>query len=77
MLDLRIYSRYAVQRAYRQLVDAAQMLLAGVIGQLLTAEAEHAILSAVSGSWSVDGHTLTLGRMVLDGPGCELRLGLE
>jgi hypothetical protein len=77
MLELRVNSRSAVQRAHRLLVDAAQVLLTGAIGQPLPAEAEAAILGAVRGSWTVAGHTLTLDRVVLGGPGYELRLRLE
>lgn len=77
MLELRVNSRDAVQRAHRQLLEAAQAMSKGAVGQPLPAEAEAAILSAVRGSWSVDGHTVTLDRVVLGGPGYELRLRLE
>jgi hypothetical protein len=77
MLELRVNSRSAVQRAHRQLLEAAQLLSKGAVGQTLPAEAEAGILSAVRGSWSVDGHTLTLDRVVSGGPGYELRLRLE
>ena len=76
-LELQVNSRDTVQRAHRQLVDAAQVLLPGAVGQPLPAEAVDAILSAVSGRWSVAGHTVTLDRVTLGGPDYDLRLRVE
>lgn len=66
-------SRDRSRRAVRRGVN-------GIVFFLLAALAstnEVAILSAVSGSWSVEGHTLTLSHVLQGAPGHELRLRLE
>ncbi len=77
MLEFLDNSCSPVQRTHPQLVDAAQVLSTGTVGQSLLAETEDAILSAVSGSWFVEGYTLALNRVVSGGPGYERRLRPE
>jgi len=76
-LELQVNSGSAVQRAHRQLVGYGNALLQAAMGTEMPDEIEAAILSAVSGSWSVGGSTVSLERIVLGGPGYELRLRIQ
>ena len=76
-LELQVNSLSAVQRTHRQLVDYARSLMTNSLDADMPEEIETAILSAIRGSWSVNGSTVTLERIVLGGPGYELRFRIQ
>lgn len=76
-LALKVNSLTAVQRAHRALADHAEALFQAALGTGLPDPLESAILSAVAGQWRIDGHAVTLERIVLGGPGYELRLRID
>lgn len=76
-LELQVNSWTAVQRAHRALADYANVLLKAALDTELPGEVEAAILSAISGRWTVNDRLVTLERIVLGGPGYELHFGIR
>ncbi len=76
-LELQVNSRTAVQRAHRQLVDHAKLLMMNALGAEMPEEVEAAILSATKGVWEVGGSRVTLERIVLSSPAYELRFRIQ
>lgn len=76
-LELQVNSRTTVQRAHRQLVDHARPLMMNALGAEMPEEIEAAILSATIGDWELNGSKITLERIVLGGPGYELRFRIQ
>lgn len=76
-LELRVNSGTAIQRAHRNLAEYAETLFEMALHEELPEDIEAAILSGVRGSWDVSGKLVTLERIVLSGPGYELRLRIE
>ena len=76
-LELQVNSGTAIQRAHRNLAEHAATLFETALREPLPADIETAILSGVRGSWDVSGKSVTLQRIVLSGPGYELRLRIE
>ncbi len=76
-LELQVHSLTAVQRAHRILSDHARALFKAALDQDLPDGVEAAILSAVSGSWTVNGYAVTLERIDLGGPGYDLRFRIQ
>lgn len=76
-LELQVNSRPSVQRAHRQLLDYADVLLDKALGESMPGEIEASVLSAVRGEWPLGGATVALDRVSLGGPGYELRFRLH
>lgn len=76
-LELQVNSGTAIQRAHRNLAEHAAILFEAALHEQMPADIEAAILSGVRGSWNVSGNSVTLQRIVLSGPGYELRLRIE
>ena len=75
--ELQVNSTTAVQRAHRQMVDYSRALMKAALGAEMPEEIEAAILSATTGTWDVNGSTVSLERIVLGAPGYELRLSIR
>ena len=77
LLELQINSSRGLQRAHRQLADHAQLLFERVLNQDLPGDIEAAILSAVQGTWAIDGRSVRLDRITAGTPHYTLRLSIE